>query len=201
MVAVVPMAWLSVPCRRHVARRTMRVGLDEAPAGLVSNVGRAEDPMSVMTRSIIINAPVGEVFDFAKDPSRFVAAIPDFTTQPAVLTSDGVGSVTHATVHELGMHVDGTVEYTEVVPEERIAAKVSFPGEHPTWAFTFEPLDGGTRLTMRAEWHVNVPVVGRGIEAFKAREHGTMAEQWLKAVKERLEPAADTNDQSSSEPE
>jgi len=72
--------------------------------------------MSVMTRSIVINAPVGEVFEFARDPSRFVAAIPGFTTQLAVLTSDGVGSLTHATVHELGMHFAGTVEYIEVAP-------------------------------------------------------------------------------------
>ena len=43
---------------------------------------------------------------------------------------------------------------------------------------------------MRAEWHVNVPVLGRGIEAFRAREHGRMAEQWLNAVKEHLEPGA-----------
>lgn len=42
---------------------------------------------------------------------------------------------------------------------------------------------------MRAEWHVNVPVLGRGIEAFRAREHGRMAEQWLNAVKEHVEPA------------
>lgn len=75
---------------------------------------------------------------------------------------------------------------------------MSFPGEHPTWTFSFEPLDGGTRLTMRAEWHVNVPVVGRAIEAFKAPEHGSMAEQWLKAVKEHLEPAAVDNDDESS---
>jgi carbon monoxide dehydrogenase subunit G len=169
------MAWLSVPRRRRVARRATRVDVDEAPAGVVSNVGRAEDPMSVMTRSIVINAPVGEVFEFARDPSRFVAAIPGFTTQLAVLTSDGVGSLTHATVHELGMHFAGTVEYIEVAPEESIAAKVSFPGEQPTWALTFEPLDSGTRLTMRAERHVNVPVVGRGIEAFDgpgARDDG-----------------------------
>jgi hypothetical protein len=69
----------------------------------------------------------------------------------------------------------GTVEYIEVAPEESIAAKMSFPGEQPTWALTFEPLDSGTRLTMRAERHVNVPVVGRGIEAFDgpgARDDG-----------------------------
>ncbi|MGA8046580.1 MAG: SRPBCC family protein [Dermatophilaceae bacterium] len=151
-----------------------------------------------MTRSIVIRAPVGEVFEFAKDPSRFVAAIPDFTTQDAVLTPDGVGSVTHATVHGLGMHFTGTVEYTEVVAEEKIVAKVSFPGEHPTWTFTFEPLDGQTRLTMRAQWHVNVPVVGRGIEAFKSREHGSMAEQWLNAVKEHMEPGAVAKNGESS---
>ena len=146
--------------------------------------------MSVMTRSIIIKAPVNEVFEFAKDPGRFVAAIPDFATRAEVLTPDGVGSSTHAYTHGLGIHFEGTVEYTEVVANQRIVAKVSFPGEHPTWTFTFEPLDSWTRLTMRAEWHVKAPVVGWVMDVIKAREHGSMAEQWLEAVKNRIEPAA-----------
>jgi uncharacterized protein YndB with AHSA1/START domain len=132
--------------------------------------------MSVMTRSIIIPAPAARCSSSA--------------TRVKVLTPDGVGSSTHAYVHALGIHFEGTVKYTEVVANERIVAKVSFPGEHPTWTFAFEPLDGGTRLTMRAEWHVKAPVVGRIMDEIKAREHGSMAEQWLEAVKNRVEPEA-----------
>jgi uncharacterized protein YndB with AHSA1/START domain len=146
--------------------------------------------MSVMTRSILIQSPVSEVFEFARDPSRFVAAAPGFATRATVLTPDGVGSSTNASLHGLGIRFEGTVEYTEVFASERIVAQVSFPGEHPTWTFTFEPWDGGTRLTMRAEWHVKAPVVGRIMDVIKAREHGSIAEQWLEAVKNPLEPEA-----------
>jgi uncharacterized protein YndB with AHSA1/START domain len=145
--------------------------------------------MSVMARSIDIKAPVREVFEFASDPGRLLAELPGFETRDVVLTPGGVGSSTRASTREFGVRFEGTVEYTEVVPDERIVAKVSFPGEHPTWTFSFEPIDGGTRLTTRAEWHVNVPLMGRGIEAFKARAHGAMAEQWLQALKERVEAA------------
>jgi uncharacterized protein YndB with AHSA1/START domain len=145
--------------------------------------------MSVMTRSTVIKAPVSEVFEFAKDPGQFWATSPDVATRDVVVTPDGVGSSTHAYSHGLGLHFEGTVEYTEVVAEEKIVAKVSFWGEHPTWTFTFEPVDGGTKLTMTGEWHAKVPVVGKVIDGMEAREHAAMVEKWLEELKKHLEPA------------
>jgi hypothetical protein len=146
--------------------------------------------MSVMTRSIVIGAPVSEVFEFAKDPGRFWATSPEVATRDVVLTPDGVGSSTHIYSHGAGLHMEGTVEYTEVVADEKVVAKVSFWAEHPTWTFTFEPVDGGTKLTVQGEWHAKVPVVGKVMDGMEAREHAGMVEAWLEELKKHLEPAA-----------
>lgn len=48
--------------------------------------------------------------------------------------------------HFLGFRLVGGVEYTEVVPGQRIVAQVHFFAEKPTWRFTFEPAGGGTKV-------------------------------------------------------
>lgn len=127
--------------------------------------------MATLTRTVIIDAPVEEVFDYALD-IRNLWDIPDYGLADVALKPDGVGSNARIFGHFLGFHLEMTLEYTEVVPLERIVAKVSGIGlDNPTWTFTFEPVDGGTRLTANGEWHINVPAVGAPMEGVMARGH------------------------------
>ena len=73
---------------------------------------------------------------------------------------------------------------------ERITAEVGFALEHPTWTFTFEPVDGGTKLTAEGEWHVKVPAVGKTFEKMMVKEHVDGLELLLANIKKQLEAAA-----------
>lgn len=145
--------------------------------------------MAKLTRSVTIDAPVEEVFDFALDIGK-VWIWPDVALREIVRTPDGVGSSARMYSHVLGIHVEGVITYTEVVRPERIVATVGFGPEHPTWVFTFEPAEGGTKFTVEGEWHVNVPGVGKPIEGLIVREHVDGLERMLAGIKAAVEKAA-----------
>jgi uncharacterized protein YndB with AHSA1/START domain len=144
--------------------------------------------MTKLTRSIEIESPVEKVFDFAKDVGEFWTSWPEeVAVRDVELKPDGVGSSARLFGHFLAIHMEGTIEYTEVVPNERIVAKIHWFGESPTWVFTFEPADGGTKLTAEGEWHAKVPVVGKLIEGMAVKGHEKGLNSLLATVKSRVE--------------
>ena len=145
--------------------------------------------MATLTRSITIDAPPKKVFDYVMDPQRFWTW-PDLALVDVKRTPDGVGTTAKMWSHFLGFHLEGSLEYTEVVRPERITVKVGFAIEHPTWTFTFAHADGGTQLTAQGEWHVNLPVVGPTFEKQLATEHEEFLEQLLAKVKDAVEAKA-----------
>lgn len=142
--------------------------------------------MATLTRSVVIDAPVEKVFDYALD-MRNLWAVPDVALADVALKPEGTGSSARLFSHFLGFHLEGGLEYTEVVRPERIVAKVSFFAEHPTWTFTFEPVDDGAKLTATGEWHIGVPAVGKPLEGLMVREHQEFVETMLTNVKDGVE--------------
>ena len=104
--------------------------------------------MATLTRSVTVNAPVEKVFDYAMDVRNLwsfpgeALALADVT-----LTPEGVGTSARIWTHWLGFHIEGGLEYTEVVRPEKIVVEVGFAVEHPTWTLTFKPFHGGTKVT------------------------------------------------------
>jgi uncharacterized protein YndB with AHSA1/START domain len=145
--------------------------------------------MATLTRSVRIDAPVETVFDYVLDIQKFWVW-PDIALTDVVQTSDGVGTKARIWTHVLVFHLEGTIEYTEVVRPQRIKAEVGFAVEHPTWTFTFEPAGSGTKLTGQGEWHVGIPAVGKALESRMAKEHDGFLEQLLARVKDQVETAA-----------
>lgn len=142
--------------------------------------------MATLTRSVTIDAPVEQVFDYALD-IRKLWAVPDVALADVSPTPDGAGSTARIWTHVLGFHMEMGLEYTEVVRPERIVAEVKSFGEKPVWTFTFEPVEGGTKLTAQGEWHVKVPAVGKPIEGLMVREHQDFLETMLDNVKAGVE--------------
>jgi hypothetical protein len=145
--------------------------------------------MATLTRSITIKAPVETAFEYVLDIRRFWAW-PDMALTEVKLTPDGVGSSARIWTHLLGFHLEGGLEYTEVRRPEWIKAEVGFALEHPTWTFTFEPVESGTKLTAQGEWHVGVPAVGKTFERLMVKEHEGFLEQLLTKVKGDVEAQA-----------
>jgi len=150
---------------------------------------KQEEPGGVLTRSVTINAPVEEVFADVLDIGRFWTGAEGVAMREMNRTPDGVGTTARLYSYAGPIHIEGVIEVVEVVPNERIAAKVHFGPENPLWTFTFAPDDGGTLLTGKGEWHMNVPGVRKRLEAWTATSHGEMLEQILAAAKARVEAA------------
>jgi uncharacterized protein YndB with AHSA1/START domain len=145
--------------------------------------------MATLTRSVTIDAPADKVFDYALDIRNLFVA-PDIALADVSLKPDGVGSSARIWSHFLGFHLEMGLEYTEVVRPQRIVAEVDgFGLDNPVWTFTFEPADGGTKLTAQGEWHIKVPAVGKPIEGLLAREHEDFLDTMLDDVKAGAEGA------------
>jgi uncharacterized protein YndB with AHSA1/START domain len=142
--------------------------------------------MATLTRSVVIDAPVSTVFDTALDIGRLWKS-KDVALVETDLKPGGLGTSARLWTHVLGFHVEGGVEYTEVVPGERIVAQVHFFAEKPTWTFTFAPADGGTTMTAVGEWSVKLPVVGKPIEDMMVKEHQPFLEEMLANFKAQVE--------------
>ncbi len=144
--------------------------------------------MAKLTRSIEIDAPVEKVFDFAMDVGKLWTSWPEeVAVRDVELAPDGVGTSAVVFTHLFAIHMEGKVEYVEVVPNERIVAKAHFFGESPTWVYTFEPIDGGTKLTAEGEWNVKFPAVGKSLEGMMVKSHDKGLESLLDTVKARVE--------------
>ena len=145
--------------------------------------------MAKLTRSITVHAPVDTVFDYLLDISKVWRA-KDVGLADVELTPDGVGTSARLYTHFMGFHVEGSVEYTEVVPRQRIVAQVHFFVENPTWTFTFAPVKTGTKVTAEGEWHVGLPVAGGRIEGMIVKEHEPFLDEMLASLKAGVEAKA-----------
>ena len=142
--------------------------------------------MATLTRSIMIDAPVDTAFDVALDINQLWKA-KDVALTEVDIKPGGVGTSARLNTHLLGFRLEGGIEYTEVIPGQRIVAQVHFFAEKPTWTFTFEPVDDGTRVTGEGEWDVKVPVVGKPVERMLVKEHEPFLEELLDGLKKQAE--------------
>lgn len=142
--------------------------------------------MATLTRSITIHAPADTVFDYVLDIGKFWRA-EDVALTEIDIKPEGVGTSARMFSHILGFHIEGGIEYTEVVPGKLIVAQVHFFAEKPKWTFSFEPDESSCTLTAVGEWHVGIPAVGKPIENMMVKEHEPFVEALLKNVKTQVE--------------
>jgi len=143
--------------------------------------------MPTVERTISINAPVEKVFEYISDATNQPEFIPSQVESEFVIrTEEGVGSQTRWVYKLLGIRFKGESTCTEYVPNERIVTE-SRGGIVSTWTYTFEPEDGGTKLTMVVDYTIPIPVLGKFAEALVLRQNereADLANANLKAIME-----------------
>lgn len=148
--------------------------------------------MARIERTVTIAAPVEEAFSVARDIERLWTAMPDVGVSNVVQTPEVVGSRAEWKARVVGpLHMEGQVEYTEVVPPERIVVKSS---TGPTFTFTFKPSEGGTEAKVVCEWTFDTPLVGaplEGITKLMSQHDIATFMTNLKAAVEGVPPAQD----------
>jgi polyketide cyclase/dehydrase/lipid transport protein len=141
--------------------------------------------VSIMKRSIHIEAPVEKVFDFFKDPkTAYEAAAMPFAINDVKLTEEGVGTYYSWATKTPVLRWEGFDVYTEVIPNQRITDRSSSPSAGDS-TLSFEPEGSGMKLTIetrqRSFWRI--PPLRELVDLVQS----TGGERLLSAVKAKME--------------
>jgi len=143
--------------------------------------------MATVKRTVVIDAPVEEVFNYIADPMNEVQFIPSIVEVSDVTrTETGVGSHYRWAYKMFGMRFRGESTCTEYVPHERMVTD-SRGGIVSTWTYTFQPEDGATKMTLTIDYTIPVPVLGKFAEALVLRQNEREADLAMANLKAILE--------------
>jgi uncharacterized protein YndB with AHSA1/START domain len=142
--------------------------------------------MAKLVKSISIEAPVDQVFAYMSEPTNQVEIWPSIIEVSEVKRLPD-GGYTHDWVYKMaGVRLKGSTRTLEFVPNRRFVEKTR-GGLDSTLTWTFEPEDGGTRLTVETEYKVPIPVLGRMAEALILKMNEQEGELVLANLKARME--------------
>lgn len=144
--------------------------------------------MFTVEKSIIVDAPIEQVFAYLNDP----ALEPEYMTgtdEVKDIQRLPDGRFTYTEVSKfLGLHMDFKCEQTEVVPNARIVEKMEGAGMDGTSVERLEPLDGGqTRVTVHSEGSLHAGPLARFGESFLERYMNHGVEMAMEAAKAHIE--------------
>jgi uncharacterized protein YndB with AHSA1/START domain len=140
--------------------------------------------MATIKSSITINAPVEKVFEMAKPEF-----LPEFW--PSLVEVKNIqelpnGGFSWDWVYKMaGMRFNGSSVHTEYVVNERTVAQSTGIDSTITW--TYEPEDGGTKMTALTEYKIPVPLLGKMAEAFIVKMNENESATILANLKARME--------------
>ena len=137
-------------------------------------------------RTITINAPVEKVFSYIDEPTNLLEIWPSMVEVKDVQRLPKGGTSFRFVYKMAGIRFEGTSEDIEYVANERIVTKTK-GGIEAIYTWTFQPEDGGTKMTVEVEWTVPVPVLGKLAEAFIVRQQEREFDLLLANLKDKME--------------
>jgi len=141
--------------------------------------------MTKIERSIVIDRPIDEVFEFTHDLTKNL--LWQATLVEVVLLTDGpmrAGSRWREVHRFLGKRIETVVELTEYEPNTRSAVKTVSGPVPLSGTYLLEPVDGATRFTVTGE--VNPQGILNLAEPVLARMAGRELESSLGHLEELL---------------
>jgi ligand-binding SRPBCC domain-containing protein len=116
--------------------------------------------MASIAKKIIINTPVGKVFNFVTNPenwTRYVTSLTDVRDVSSQTVESG--TTFRWTYRMLGMNFNGSGEVTENVKNRRFALQMKggFPIKEK---YVFSPAEKGTELSFEIEYEIPGKLMG-----------------------------------------
>jgi uncharacterized membrane protein len=143
--------------------------------------------MAVVETSIEIDAPVEKVFGYLQEAEANVEWLPGMMEVKDIKkTEDYVGTHFRWIYKMAGLRFEGETTVIEHIPNKKVVTQTK-GGIHSTWTFTFEPKDGGTKLSIKVDYKVPIPVLGKLAEILVLKQNEREASLALSNIKERME--------------
>ena len=142
--------------------------------------------MTIFKKSTTIKAPVEKVFNYITNPVNRVEWLRR-VVDVRNITGQGKGQKWHYTYKMPGKTINGEVEVTEYIPNQRYAHKSS-KGFAKAWTYEFSEESGNTHLNILVETvSFKIPLIGRTIEKQMLRQSSREADQAVVNIKRVLE--------------
>ena len=137
-------------------------------------------------KSIFINAPVEKVFAFMTEPKNHPEIWPSLLEVKDVESLPNGGYSYNWVYKMAGIRIEGHAEWIEFVPNQRIVDK-NESGIPSTFVYTYQPEDGGTRVTVNVEYTLPGAVLGKLAEPFIVKVNENEGDTVLANLKARME--------------
>lgn len=142
--------------------------------------------MTTIERSIVIKAPVKDVWAYVEDPVHLPEIWPSMVEVKDVEALPKGGHRYHWLYKMAGMRFEGDSETVDFEPERHFLQKNS--GQIPSsFDWTFIPENGSTRLDLRTEYEIPKSLLGKLKEAFIRKLNEREADTFLANLKDRVE--------------
>jgi uncharacterized protein YndB with AHSA1/START domain len=142
--------------------------------------------MAKLKKSILIHAPMAKVFSYVDTPTNLPEFWPSFVEAKDVERLPN-GGTTFGWVYKMaGVRFEGRTTTTEYVVNQRLVTE-NKGGVSSTITWSFEPEDGGTKVTFDADYTVGLPVLRKLAESFLLKQNEREAEMVLANLKDRME--------------
>ena len=142
--------------------------------------------MAKVKNTILIKAPVEEVFSYVSEPSNLPEIWPGMVEAKDVQPLPDGGHRFRWVYKMAGMPFEGDSEDVEVIRDERMVSQTK-GGIQSTITWTFRPENGDTFVIFEADYTVPIPLLGKLAEAFIVGSNRREAEALLANLKARIE--------------
>lgn len=143
--------------------------------------------MAKVSASVVINAPVEKVYEYAASPHNGPVFIPNLNENSNIsVDPTQVGQKWDFRFNMAGVDLRGNAEVTEVDRPKKWSLKSS-GGVESQWTYTFEPESGGTKVTLDIDYQIPQGALGKMTGQVIERLNQKNAEQGLHNLKTILE--------------
>jgi uncharacterized membrane protein len=152
---------------------------------------------TTIKKTVLIDAPVEEVFAYYANPSNSPEIWPSLVeVKDIMLDEKGHPQTFKWTYKMAGMRFEGSSEYLEYVPNERLVYR-SKGGIQATSTINFAELDGKTQISEEMEYSIPIPLLGKVAERFLIKMNENEMTTVHNNLKARLESTANFENQKT----